>query len=162
MAAATGGRGGGGGAGRCRVLISELPWRAAMAVRHYERSFAKVRQIPPRSFLIGVSGLRNRGGRGGRGVLWAWSFLQLCSTEGTSWHMQQRPLIEIHNPVQRTHDRPQRNASARSKAAVLQAENRPGASKKSRAVYLVKTCYVLLHPLYFPIVCVCFFITYLL
>lgn len=48
--------------GGCRVLISKLPWRAAIAVRGYERSFAKVRQIPPHSVLIGLSGLQNREG----------------------------------------------------------------------------------------------------
>lgn len=51
-----------------RALISKLPWPAAIAVRGYEGSFAKVRQIPRSSVLIGLSSRQNR-----QGMQWAWS-----------------------------------------------------------------------------------------
>lgn len=117
-------QGGVGGVGDAVVLISELPWRAAIAVRCYERSFAKVRQIPPHSVLIGLSDLQNREGMQGA---WAQSSLQDCRTEATSWHMQQRPLSETHRPTQRAHDRLHRNASTGSEAAVTEVENSPEA-----------------------------------
>lgn len=83
-------RGGGGGV----VLISELPWRAAIAVRCYEEYFAKVRQIPPHSVLIGLSDLQNREGMQGA---WSselssrlphWGYLMAHATKAPQWDTQ--------------------------------------------------------------------------
>lgn len=107
--------------GGCRVLISELPWRAAIAVSRDEGSFAKVRQILAHSVLIGLSGLQNR-----QGMQWGWS--SELSSRPPHWgylmaHATKtnRPHWDTQGPTPRSHDRLHCKASTWSEAALCRS-----------------------------------------
>lgn len=72
-------------AGGLGILISKLPWQAAIAVSGYKRSSAKVRQTPPLSPLMGPSNLQNGKGKWGARLPLHWGYLMAHATEALQW-----------------------------------------------------------------------------